>query len=189
MGQFTDGGTAGRAVAGILDWRDADRIPRPDGAEAGTYLSSGEPWIPADGSLQRIEELPRIRGVGPSLAAELAPYVTVRGDGRINLNTAPRTVLAAVPAFGPRVASALVDRREDGEVFRSTSSVRAVVEERRRGPASEGSVAARTTVVPSRILFLSRGWAQGHPLTHEIQAVYSVAGDHLELESWEERDL
>ena len=42
---------------------------------------------------------------------------------------------------------------------------------------------------PSRILVISRGWQEGHPLTHEIQAVYAVVGRELTLIRWRERDL
>ncbi|MGH7470164.1 MAG: general secretion pathway protein GspK [Longimicrobiales bacterium] len=42
---------------------------------------------------------------------------------------------------------------------------------------------------PSRIVIVSRGWLDGHPLTHEIQAVYAVVANELTLVSWRERDL
>lgn len=42
---------------------------------------------------------------------------------------------------------------------------------------------------PSRILVVSRGWMDGHPLTHEIQAVYALVGQELTLIRWRERDL
>jgi type II secretory pathway component PulK len=42
---------------------------------------------------------------------------------------------------------------------------------------------------PSRILVVSRGWLEGHALTHEIQAVYGVVGNELTLIRWRERDL
>ncbi len=42
---------------------------------------------------------------------------------------------------------------------------------------------------PSRILIVSRGWLNGHPLTHEIQAVYAIEGSSLVLVRWQERDL
>lgn len=42
---------------------------------------------------------------------------------------------------------------------------------------------------PSRILVVSRGWRDGHSLTHEIQAVYALAFDGLTLVRWRERDL
>jgi hypothetical protein len=42
---------------------------------------------------------------------------------------------------------------------------------------------------PSRILVASRGWLDGHALTHEIQAVYAVVGGALTLVRWRERTL
>ena len=42
---------------------------------------------------------------------------------------------------------------------------------------------------PSRVLVISRGWLRGHSLTHEIQAVYAIAGNRLTLVRWRERDL
>ena len=42
---------------------------------------------------------------------------------------------------------------------------------------------------PSRVLVISRGWLRGHSLTHEIQAVYAIAGNQLTLVRWRERDL
>jgi type II secretory pathway component PulK len=42
---------------------------------------------------------------------------------------------------------------------------------------------------PSRILVVSRGWQDGHALTHEIQAVYAIMGNELTLVRWRERDL
>ena len=42
---------------------------------------------------------------------------------------------------------------------------------------------------PSRILVVSRGWRDGHALTHEIEAVYALNGNQLTLVRWRERDL
>ena len=43
-------------------------------------------------------------------------------------------------------------------------------------------------MMPSRLLVISRGWQAGHPLTHEIQAVYAIVGSRLKLVSLIERD-
>lgn len=40
---------------------------------------------------------------------------------------------------------------------------------------------------PSRLLVISRGWRDGHPLNHEIQAAYAVQDDRLALVRWQER--
>jgi len=42
---------------------------------------------------------------------------------------------------------------------------------------------------PSRLLLISRGWVQGHPLTCEIQAVYALSGNRLIFSHWRERSL
>jgi len=42
---------------------------------------------------------------------------------------------------------------------------------------------------PSRLLLISRGWMLGHPLTHEIQAVYAITGNRLVFTHWRERAL
>jgi len=42
---------------------------------------------------------------------------------------------------------------------------------------------------PSRLVLVSRGWMQGHPLSHEIQGVYAIASDRLVLVQWRERTL
>lgn len=45
------------------------------------------------------------------------------------------------------------------------------------------------TEAPTRLLIVSRGWQIGHPLSHEIQAVYDVSSSGLRLVRWRERTL
>ena len=66
----------------------------------------------------------------------------------------------------------------DGNINRRTASDTVMV-------AASGSVQDE----PSRVLVISRGWLRGHSLTHEIQAVYAIAGNGLTLVRWRERDL
>ncbi len=42
---------------------------------------------------------------------------------------------------------------------------------------------------PTRLVLVARGWQRGHPLTHEIQAVYAVQGNLLAFVRIRERDL
>lgn len=58
--------------------------------------------------------------------------------------------------------------------------------------ASDTVLAAATGELrdePSRLLLISRGWVSGHPLTREIQAVYSITGNRLVFSHWRERSL
>ena len=66
----------------------------------------------------------------------------------------------------------------DGKINRRTASDTVMV-------AAAGSVQDE----PSRVLVVSHGWLRGHSLTHEIQAVYAIAGNRMTLVRWRERDL
>ena len=65
----------------------------------------------------------------------------------------------------------------DGKINRATASDTVLI-------AAGGSLQDE----PSRLLVVSRGWLRGHSLTHEIQAVYAIAGNQLTLVRWRERD-
>jgi type II secretory pathway component PulK len=137
-----------------------------------------------DAPVTRFGELARLPDVGDALALTLAPYVTVSGDGLVDVNAAPAAVLASLPGVGAGKAAALIARRDAGEVFTSVDAFRPPV-------GSAGAVSVNgilMTIAPSRLMIVSRGWQRGDPLTHEIQAVYGVLGGRLRLESWEERD-
>lgn len=94
-------------AAAILDWRDADRVRRDGGAEAPDYVALGASRLPADGPFGSAEDLGAVRGVTPALLRRLLPLVTVSGDGRIDVNSAPVPVLATLPGLGPAAAARL----------------------------------------------------------------------------------
>jgi len=180
--QFAPPAAARAVVDALQDWRDADDLVRAEGAESDAYLRAGSPYVPRNAPLTRLDEFRRVRGVTESLALAVAPYVTVYGDWRIDINAAPESVLAAVPGIGTVNARAVVSRRSAGGVFASVSEVESFL-----GPAS-WPLLPRLAVAPSRLLLVSRGWMPGHPLTHEVQAAYAVVGQRLRLQSWREWD-
>jgi type II secretory pathway component PulK len=144
--------------------------------------------------LRRVGELARLPGMDQSLAFAVAPYVTVWGDGLVDINAAPESVLAALPEIGQDAAADLVRRRESGEVFTSADPFHTAAGRPAGNPdqAEAGQRAVpipNVVTLPTRLLLVSRGWQEGHPLTHEIQAVYSILGQKLVLLSWWERDL
>ena len=181
--QFVNARAAESLVNALEDWRDADDDTRSQGAEAADYARAGSPFRPPNRPLQRLDELTRIRGFSDSLADRIAPLVTVEGDGRVNLNTAPVAVLASLPGFDPAAAADLSAQREHGAVFTSLADLA-----RRRGRDF-----SQLTTMPTRLLFISRGWQIGRPLAHEIQAVYDLdavrlAQPRLILRFWREFD-
>ncbi len=104
--------TSARGIAAaLLDWIDADDVPRPDGAE--TYAD--HPC--RNGPLESIEELRLIRGVTSGIFARLKGDVTVfprRGILRINLDTATPAVFAALARFSADPALRLTRDDADG---------------------------------------------------------------------------
>jgi len=111
----------------------------------------------------------------------------VWSDGFVNINSAPESVLAALPGISSAMARSAVRRRETGEVFVMATDPFGPLGGVPGGVAS--APAPRLSVMPSRLLIVSRGWQDGHPLSHEIQAVYAVLGARLVLRAWQERDL
>lgn len=113
--------------------------------ERASTAAGAVPFAPTVTPVRSLEELRRIPGVDETTLQRAAPYLTVDGDGTINVAAAPAVVRDA--AFG--------------EVRNS----------------------------PSRLLVIARGWREGHPLTHEIQAVFAISGEDLVLVTWRERVL
>jgi len=183
--QFLEGAEASRVTDALLDWRDADDLVRGHGAEAVDYRRAGLPLLPSNRPLRDVMELRHVMGVTDSLADAVAPYVTVDGDGRVNINSAPESVLAALPGLGRAGAHNLVSRRRAGDVFTSAVAVYHLFQVSGDTPFPLGRLATE----PTRLLVSSRGWFQGHALTHEIQAVYEVTGRRIILRGWRERDL
>jgi DNA uptake protein ComE-like DNA-binding protein len=137
--------------------------------------------------LGRMGELAALPGVDDGLALAVAPYVTVWSDGMVNVNSAPEPVLLALPGLGEANARSLVAQRETGAVF--VPEVQARPDAGARISFATAPPGVLVTTAPSRLLVISRGWQQGSPLTHEIQAVYAVVGAQLLLQVWQERDL
>ena len=89
--------------------------------------------------------------------------------------------VAAVPEVGWKLitdASQWLTVDGDGQVNQNTAP-----------PVVLGVARGSLIDEPSRVMFIARGWQRGHPLTHEVQAVYAVQGNQLAFVRWRERDL
>jgi general secretion pathway protein K len=82
-------------VDSIMDWIDKeDDLLRLDGAEDDYYMSLERPYHCKNGPLDSSEELLLVKGItselfyGTEENPGIAPYITVFGNGRININTA-----------------------------------------------------------------------------------------------------
>ncbi len=98
----------------ILDWRDADDLRRPNGAEAPEYRGAGLKYVPTNSRFESVGELQRVLGMTPGLMARIADSLTTYTRQRgVNLATAPRSVLLAIPGVTPEQVDTFInDRRE-----------------------------------------------------------------------------
>jgi general secretion pathway protein K len=112
-----DQSKAGDIADAIKDWIDTDEeITPPGGAETSYYATLNPPYATKNLPLDCIEELLMIKGITKELFAGtkekpgLAQYVTIYGDGFININTAPKMVLRSL---SPNISSAAADKMDE----------------------------------------------------------------------------
>ncbi|MEO7084572.1 MAG: helix-hairpin-helix domain-containing protein, partial [Gemmatimonadaceae bacterium] len=98
----------------IMDWRDADSIPRPNGAERDAYIKAEKLALPANAPFRTVEELQDVMGMTPEIYQKAAPYLTVLGTGQVNVNTAPVPVLRALPGMTDATLNRILQLRSQG---------------------------------------------------------------------------
>lgn len=105
---------ANQILDAIVDWRDADDLVRPQGAERDRYEAVGLPYIPANSPFKVVDELQQVIGMTPDVFHKLAGALTVfSGQSGINSTIAPRQVLLALPgATEENVDTYLAEREE-----------------------------------------------------------------------------
>ncbi len=122
-----DAGEADRLAQTLADWRDADDLRRPRGAERDDYAKRSAATRPRNGSFDRVSELSGVLGVTPERYALIRPHVAVHGTGRINVNAAERPVLLGLPGMTDRVVKLLQDRRVMRRPVRSLSELQSLL--------------------------------------------------------------
>jgi general secretion pathway protein K len=105
------------AAQSIADWIDVDDAHRGRGAEREYYMALPFPYAPRNGPIVDLWELRRVRGVTNGLLDRAKPHLAVDGAGKINVNAAPKAVLAALPGVGEEALNVVLDARSRGIVF------------------------------------------------------------------------
>jgi general secretion pathway protein K len=93
---FTSLGVSPTLVPAIVDWLDPDSIESPGGAEADYYMRLIPPYEPRNGPMPTIGDLRMIRGVDDATFFRLQQFLTAAPEPRVNINTAPPEVIAAL---------------------------------------------------------------------------------------------
>ena len=107
-------------VPSIIDWIDSDdeitSLPfvkhKNQGAESG-YYSRLDPSYPCrNASVETIEELLLVKGMSPDVFGRLRDYLTVYGDGKININSASKLmILSLSEKMDAALAQVIIERR------------------------------------------------------------------------------
>ena len=110
-------------AAAVIDWRDKDTSVYQDpatniliGAEGAYYQAQDKPYCAKDADFDAIEEILLVKDVTPEIFHSIKNYITVYGNGTININTAPRVVLVSV--LGDKIADYIINfRQPDANLF------------------------------------------------------------------------
>ncbi|MDO9464276.1 MAG: type II secretion system protein GspK [bacterium] len=95
----------------IVDWLDSDSLG--DGEE-DFYQGLSVPYNCKNDLIECLEEMYLIRGITAEIFKKLKPYITIYGDGKININTAGKEVFAALGMDDTLTQQILDYRGQDG---------------------------------------------------------------------------
>lgn len=87
---------ARKLALAIIDWRDAGQHELTGFSSDGYYKGLEYPYEAKESFYERIDELFLVKGVTQDIFKKIRPFVTVYGDGHVNINTASRPVLEAL---------------------------------------------------------------------------------------------
>jgi general secretion pathway protein K len=158
----------------IMDWRDADSIPRPSGAERDAYIKAEMLALPTNSPFREVSDLQNVMGMTPEIFATASPYLTTRGTGIVNVNTAPVPVLRALPGMTDATLNEILQLRSQGrriddvnQLFQQTSGRggRGARPGQVGGPAVQNALAARATTLTNEVelTFMTRVGPQAAP--------------------------
>ncbi len=109
----------------LLDWRDGDDVPRPQGAEREWYAGRGR-RSPRNGPFADPAELRWVRGFDSATVRRLEPLLTTSGEIAVDLNAAPAAVIASLPGLDAQAVAMILARRAAAR-FPSTDALLAVL--------------------------------------------------------------
>ncbi len=109
-----DFATADRIAQAIMDWRDADSIPRSNGAERDQYIREGYLALPTNQTFREVSDLLSVMWMTDEIYERVSPYLTTRGSGIVNVNSADTLVLRSVSGMTDQVLNQILIQRSRG---------------------------------------------------------------------------
>ncbi|HEX5178439.1 MAG TPA: hypothetical protein VFW04_03855 [Gemmatimonadaceae bacterium] len=163
----------------VLDWRDADDVPRPNGAEASWYATQGrEP--PRNAAFADVRELTRVRGLerrtGLDSLLGVEPY-------RIVLDRAPLAVITALPGFTSEAVARIADHRASGVPISDVLALSAELSPSGRAAllADYPDLVRLTTAEPDAWILTARGTSGTPPVSVVLELVLVRAGNRAAI--------
>jgi general secretion pathway protein K len=186
---LNDYSTADQLAQSVMDWRDPDDIARPRGGERDAYIKAKRLALPANANFRDVSELLDVQGVTPLIFEKVAPYLTVRGNGTVNLNTAPPQVLRPLPGMTDAILTRILALRSQGRRINNASDVLPGATQGRGGRGgplpspTQQRLLARTTVNTTdvELTITARAGAQAEPV--RLLAIVQRVGQNANI-SW-----
>ncbi|HSA31907.1 MAG TPA: type II secretion system protein GspK [Candidatus Omnitrophota bacterium] len=103
-------------ASAILDWRQTGETDVSGFDGENYYTGLAFPYSPKKGPFENLSELLLVKGMNPEILNRLRAFITVYGQGKVNINTASPTVLMAL-GMSSHTAQLLAEGRKgpDGE--------------------------------------------------------------------------
>jgi len=115
-----DSDEAGDLASSIVDWRDEDDTTSPGGAEDYYYKGLTLPYPSRNKDFEVLDELLLVKGVTPDIYQSLLPFITIYGEGRVNINTTDREILTAL-GLAEETAEKIISFRRGEDAIDGTS--------------------------------------------------------------------
>ncbi len=173
----------------LADWIDSNDQPRSGGVESPYYRSLKQGYDAHNGQLATLTELSLVKGFTPELLGKLRPFITIWSDqpsapsSKININTAPKEVIAALDdGIDDRAAESILERRRLTPL-KATGELSQV-------PGIDAAVAGRLSGSPwlavKGSLFRITAVARVKDAGRTVEAVVRLGGATPEFLSWQE---
>ncbi len=185
-----DMSTSTHLAQSIMDWRDADSIPRPSGAERDAYIKAEMLALPTNAPFRDVADLRDVMGMTEEIYRQAAPYLTTRGTGLVNVNTAPVPVLRALPGMTDQTLNLILQMRSQGRRINSLGDI-FLAETRGRVVAGRGggnplqgvqnalTARATTNTTEVELVFTARVGPQAPPT--QLTAILARTGSNTTI--------
>jgi type II secretory pathway component PulK len=118
----------------IIDWTDADdKVTclsfvkyENSGAESDYYARLETPYNCRNAPLGTTAELLLIKAMTPEIFERIADYVTVYGDGKVNINGAPKLVIESLSLQLDAALAQMIINRRELKPFESITELRGI---------------------------------------------------------------